>query len=481
MTRSIPADSARRRVLLAAAVYALVTLVYFAFASRAVLSTHTQWNHFALLAEAWLHGRLDLGGPPPAYAAGNDFASFQGKWFVTFPPFPAVLLLPLVWIGKSATRVQDGQFFLWLAGLGPAFLFLGLEKLRRSGRSQCSTRTNMLLCLLFAFGTVYFFTAQQGSVWFAAHVVGVALAALYLLWSLDAKHPILAGLALGLGFMTRTPLLFAFPLFALEALRVSLRPSVSNADSAQATEPSSVAAAPEQLELPLAPEAKRSPAAVRGLFARMGAFWTALDKLRLLRLYVAFAAPIAVIIGVSFWHNQARFGDPFEVGYQYLTVQWQGRMQKWGLFHYHYLARNLGVVLTSLPYWPEPGAGRVFQVNTHGLALWFTTPVYLWLLWPRKFSSLTWTLWLTVLAVALPSLLYQNTGWLQFGYRFSNDYAVFLFALFAVGAYRFKALFWCAALWAVLVNAFGAATFGRAQFDRFYYVDASQRTLHQAD
>jgi hypothetical protein len=30
------------------------------------------------------------------------------------------------------------------------------------------------------------------------------------------------------------------------------------------------------------------------------------------------------------------------------------------------------------------------------------------------------------------ALLYQNTGWLQFGYRFSLDYVVFLVLLLAV-------------------------------------------------
>jgi hypothetical protein len=469
-------------MLLALSLYAVVTLVYFAFASRVTLRTHTQWNHFALLAEAWLRGRLDLGGPPPSYAGGNDFASYGGKWFITFPPFPAVLLVPLVWFGKSATRVQDGQFFLWLAGLAPALLFLALEKLRRTARSTVTTSTNWRLSLLFAVGTVYFFTAEQGTVWFAAHVVGVSLAALYLLWSIDAERPLLAGLALGLGYMTRTPLLFAFPLFALEALRVCSRPREISADAPAVAGSATTDAVPEQLELPLPVVAAR-PGAGTGsrVLASVRERWTALDKARLFRLYVAFALPIIAIVALSLWHNYLRFGDPFEVGYQYLTVAWRERMQKWGLFHYHYLARNLGIALTMLPYWPEPGRGGPFQVNAHGLALWFTTPVYLWLLWPRRVTSFSWTLLVTTFAVALPSLLYQNTGWLQFGYRFSNDYAVFLFALLAIGAYRFRALFWCAALWAVLVNAFGAATFGRAEFDRFYYIDASQRTLYQPD
>src|SRR5687767_15567002 len=101
-------DNRRRRFALAAALYVLTSAVYFAFASRQVLSAHTPWNHFALLAHGWLEGRLDLGGPPPGYAGNNDFAEYKGKWFVAFPPFPAVLLLPLVKLAGSPERVMDG-------------------------------------------------------------------------------------------------------------------------------------------------------------------------------------------------------------------------------------------------------------------------------------------------------------------------------------------------------------------------------------
>src|SRR4051812_30862585 len=198
--------SRERRLLLAGAVYLLTSAVFFVFAAPEVVHAHTPWNHFALLADAWRHGHLDLGGPPPAYTGNNDFSHFAGKWYVVFPPFPALLLLPLVAIVKDPERVQDGQFFLWLAGVAPALLFLALEKLRRFGRSECSERANLGLCLLFAFGSVYFFCAEQGTVWYAAHIVGAALAAAYLLFALEAERPWLAGLALGLGFATRTPL-----------------------------------------------------------------------------------------------------------------------------------------------------------------------------------------------------------------------------------------------------------------------------------
>lgn len=414
----------KRRLLIAFGIYLAATVVYFLFADPRVVHQHTPWNHFALLADAWRQGRLDLGGPPPSYTGNNDFSQFQGKWYVVFPPFPALLLVPVALLVKGPERIADGQFFLLLAGVAPSVLFLALEKLRRFERSQMGERGNVLLALSFAFGSVYFFCAEQGTVWYAAHVVGAALAAAYLLFALEAERPVLAGVALGLGFATRTPLLFAAPLFVLEAVRVS-RP-------------------------------------------------------RLLRALASFAAPVTAVLLCSFWYNQRRFGDPFEVGYRYLGIAWQHRIEKWGLFGYHYLAKNLGVALTSLPFW-TPAGPTAFQINQHGLALWVTTPLYVWLLWPRRVAVPHRALWLTVLCVALPTLLYQNTGWLQFGYRFSTDYAVFLFALLAVGGYRFGRLFQLAACAAVIVNGFGAATFGRSAYAAYYFQENTQRVVYQPD
>jgi hypothetical protein len=448
---SEPRDRDRkRRLRLALAIYAITSVVFFACASRSTLTGHTPWNHYALLAEDWLAGRLDLGGSPPAYAGNNDFARFGNKWFVTFPPFPAVLLLPIVALGGSAEAIRDGQFFIWLAGIGPAVLFLVFEKLRRMGLSRCPMRTHGILALLFAFGTVYFFSAEQGTVWFAAHVVAVALAALYLLFALDAERPLLAGSMLALAFATRPPLVFAGTLFLLEAWRVARA--------------GARAAKPKQLELELGDASAAEPG-VRDVLRRV----------------LLFAIPLAVVLGALGWYNAARFGSPFDSGYQHLVVAWRPRIEKWGLFGYHYLARNLGVLLTGLPFVGNEAAGAPFQINGHGLALWFTTPLYLWLLWPRRFGPVHRALWIAVGLTALPTLVYQNSGWLQFGQRFSNDYAVFLFALLCIGGYHYGKLFRAAAVWSVVVNAFGAVTFGRAEFSRFYYQDNSQKTYYQPD
>lgn len=437
----------RRRLRNALGIYVVVVAIFFAVTPRYRIVAHTPFNHFALLADAWRHGRLDLNVGPPAYGQNNDFAAFGGKWYVAFPPFPAVLLLPVVFFGKTAENIRDGQFFLWLSGIAPAVLFLALEKLRRTGRSDRSERDNVVLSVLFAVGTVYFFTSVQGTVWFAAHVVGAALSALFVLFALDAERPISAGLMLGFGFLTRTPLLFMFPLFLFEAVRVALR--AEHAETAA--------------------EHGQAP------------WYRRIDRAKLVRSLALFTVPVVICVAVALVYNKARFHKFTDFGYEYLTVAWQARMKKWGLFNYHYLARNLGVVLTGLPFRDPANKNAPFQVNEHGLAVWFTTPLFLWLIWPKRTDALVKALYITTAAVAIPGLLYQNTGWMQFGYRFSNDYAVFLFVLLAVTGHRFGKLWKAAAVWSVAVNAFGAYTFDRGEYKRFYYEDASQRTFYEPD
>jgi hypothetical protein len=107
--------------------------------------------------------------------------------------------------------------------------------------------------------------------------------------------------------------------------------------------------------------------------------------------------------------------------------------------------------------------------------------MYLWLLFARRWSALSRTLLLCVALVALPTLFYQNSGWLQFGYRFSNDYAVFLFALLALGGWHLRRGVLLLALCGVLVSTFGALSFGRPEYARYYFAEPSQRVLYQPD
>jgi hypothetical protein len=459
VARWLRRDSTSRRLLIAAGVYLVCAAVFAGFAGPDRLTEHTQYNHYALLADAWLHGRQDLAHGPPPYALNNDFAEFEGKTYISFPPLPAVLMLPFVKLAGTPENFRDGQFVIWLAALAPAALLLVLEKLRATRRSPRSEAQNVALSLLYAFGSVYFFTAVEGTVWFAAMVVASAASAFYVLAALDGAWPMLAGAMMGCAWLSRPPVVWMSLLFALEALRVSCAGGL--------------------------PEEGSLSSRVRQTLSR-------LDVRALARRYAAFAAPILVAFAVMAWMNWTRYHrpTPLPFDHEFLTVAWRMRIQKWGLLGYHYLGKNLGIALTSLPWLaPHDGSslGAPFKINEHGLALWFTCPFYLWLLWPKRFVGEPERKWLYVvvaLSAAIPAamdLLYQNTGWRQFGYRFSNDYSVLLFVLLAVGARPMRWFFGAAAAWGIAWNGFGAATFDKAQFDRFYYRDGSQTIVYQPD
>jgi hypothetical protein len=420
-------------------------------------------DHYVQLANSWLHGRLDQIGQPPGT---NDWACFDTeargfcpnnryrfsgqdaeryRWYVSFPPFPAAVILPAV--AAFGTTLPDRLFWAIFAGLGPALLFGLLRHLRELGLSARGVRDDLLLTFLFGFGTVYFFVAVQGSVWFAAQVVATPLLVLYVRFGLGARRPLLAGLCLGLAFLCRPTVALLALFFGVEAL--------------SASRPEDAPSVPRE-----APWGRRvfdflRPLGWRFVFARVA----------------LFALPVVALGLVAMWHNHARFGDPFEWGHTYLQIRWRPRIERWGLFNYHYLGRNLAIFLASLPWLSS--TSPYLTISKHGLALWVTTPGLLLALWPKRTSRTMVALGLAIVPVLLLNLMYQNSGWIQFGYRFALDYLPLVFALLALGGRRFGAGFWALAVFAIVVNAFGAATFDR--MPQFYDADYSQQLFFQPD
>ncbi|MDD9933757.1 MAG: hypothetical protein OXT09_09145 [Myxococcales bacterium] len=437
MSGSGASGPAARPARLPLLIFAVTAVVYVATLGGSAKGTSSD-PHFLYLADSFLHGQLSLVSDKPPNR--NDWALYEGRWYVSFPPFPAVVVAPLVAVW--GVRAWDRLFWALLAGLGPALLFVLLRRLSVAGHSERSTRDNLLLTALFAFGSVYYYTSVQGTVWHAAHVVATILLALYLLFAVGARHPLLAGLALGCAFMTRPATAPLCLIFALEALRVSRRDGTP---------------APDGL----------------GGVLRL----SHVDTAALLRRCLVFAAPILAIGCLAMWLNAARFDDPFEFGHSHLQIRWRPRIEKWGLFNYHYLAKNLSVFLAGLP-WLTAESPHV-MISRHGLALWVTTPAFLLLLWPRRSTPTLTALTFAAACVALLDLCYQNSGWVQFGYRFSLDYAVVLIAMLAIGGRHFGRGFHTLLAIAFAVNLFGAITFDRHK--QFYSRDASQKVIFQPD
>lgn len=414
--------------------------------------------HFVYQANAFLAGELELQRPPPHR---NDWAQWEvlrlrsgevlkGVWvdrgagrfealggavyqidrgeltpgprevhtFVSFPPLPAVLMVPLAWVWGYA--VDDVSFTVFFGALNLALCWWLLEALRGRGRSGRARWENAALTVLFGLGTVHLSGSVLGQVWFTALIVGATCTLLYMLAALDARRPFLAGLAFALGVATRTPIAFSVVFF---------------------------------LAFVLFPEGR----------LRRGGWGEAARKV------AWFGLPCVVVAGLLMAMNAARFEDALEFGHRYLGGTATERIRAYGMFHPHFLSRNLSAALTLLPQ--VQGSYPWVTFSRHGMSLLLTTPAWGWLLWPRASLDAEdrrwrWALGLTAAAMALPGLFYQNTGFEQFGYRFSVDYTPYLIALLAMGRRPLTRALWVAIGVGVAVNVFGAVTFKR--FQDFY-------------
>jgi hypothetical protein len=170
--------------------------------------------------------------------------------------------------------------------------------------------------------------------------------------------------------------------------------------------------------------------------------------------------PVVALVGAGAWFNYARFGSPTEFGHFYLNVRWTDRIQRYGLFNYAFLARNLTVAFALTP--KLIAKAPYVQISWHGMSMLLTTPALLYLLWPKQTSPLHTWLWITVAPIALLSFLYQNDGWVQFGFRFSIDYLFLLMMLLAIGGRPVTRTMKALILVGIGVNLFGALTFNRA-------------------
>ncbi|MBN1208319.1 MAG: hypothetical protein JXB05_25895 [Myxococcaceae bacterium] len=406
----------------------LVSFVVLASFSSQRFLRQSAAPHFIYQAQSWLEGRLDV--DPEVLPNLEDWACVRrvggekvrcegrplpgDRWYVSFPSFPAVVMLPFV--ALHGYQFNDTSFGVIIGALAVALFYSLLRSLAKEGETARERNENIALSLILAFGTLFFYCAIRGEVWFSAEVMGVALTFLYVRNAVRAHRPVLAGVFFSMATLTRTPLLFAGLFFVMEAL----------------------CPGPNRREQLRALVTSWKPAA------------------RKLGLFALGAAPLGLLAAA---YNLYRFGKPGEFGHAFLfNNRVNADIDRYGLFDFSYLQRNLEAAFLKLP--------RVslnpleLGYDPHGLTLLLTLPLLVFLLIPKTRPRLHWPLWLTVAVCALPGLFYQNTGYMQFGFRFSLDYTPYLLLLFAIGGWSLRSrLVLSAVALGVLVNVWGAVAF----------------------
>jgi len=415
------------------------------------------YNHFVWQALAFLDGRAAIDFPVAGSGdlPGNDFfqdvlplrdadGNLTGRGLIPFPPLPAVLLMPFAAMWGLRTDAQA------LAGVfGAVDVALAWWVL---GRLPVSIVARIAATLFFGFGTVFFYAAELGTTWYFAHVVAVGLALLAVGIALGADRDaaqdeddlddmddldddlppgsrwrgrlralpgaldgrqVLAGVIFGLACTSRLPIAFAAPFFVL------------------------VGGGRGWLE--------------RGASAALGA-----------------AIPLAAIVGYNVISTGHLFHPAYEYLYQaeaygYPTLGYNG---SWGIEDPRYIPGNLGIALFSTPvlapeiipaglgdHTPlctEPGATRglfdeacpIALPRDTGMSILLTSPAFLLVvpvllrLYGR--SRLVTGAAIAVLLVFMVNLMHFSQGWVQFGYRFSNDFVAFALPLVALGVERLR-------------------------------------------
>ena len=159
----------------------IATGVVLALAALFVyLATRTDryYDHFVWQAAAFLEGQVAIRYPVsetvrrprqlvlPGRPAGRREDGVR-RGLLPFPPLPALVLLPFVALWGLAT--DDQTIFTILAAIDVAICWWMLGGLPDpTGRPLATT-------VFFAFGTVFWYTAQLATTWYQAHVVAVGL------------------------------------------------------------------------------------------------------------------------------------------------------------------------------------------------------------------------------------------------------------------------------------------------------------------
>lgn len=337
-------------------------------------------SSFPVLADAFLHGRIWIADPRPWDELALRAA---GGFYVPFPPFPALALMPFVAL-LGIDRVDVN----WTVALFGALAVWQTYGLLRD--LMLKVRDAVVLTVTFALGSEFFYVAATGGHHHLPMVIAVAAMTIALRLGLSRRWPLAAGIALGCAVASRPPVAFTLPLFFY-------------------------------------------------LYARdLGQRWPSgppeiARVVRLLARWAALAAPLALTALLLGAYNYARFGSPLDFGYG-LIISGNDQLTRcaaacsypttepWfadGIESLTYIPRGLHWMLASgfnvidtFPY---------LKPSWYGLSLLLVMPSLLWIFRAPWRQRLVQVAGAALVAGLLPDLAHGSWGFAQVGYRFILD------------------------------------------------------------
>ena len=327
--------------VIAATVFVLTVILYWLSAASLGRTQSPDEAYFNDLADAFLQGRSYLINPPSQY----DLTLYNGKRYVPFPPLPALLMLP--WVAVSGVeRVNTVLFAVVMGAANVALTFLLLRSLATRGWTRLRLTDNLWLTALFGIGSVHWYVATLGTVWFVSQICTVTFILLAVWAAVATGSPILSGSALAAAMLARPHVALCYP-------------------------------------LPLA-------IAIQQSRERNGR----LQVLYLGRWMVLSLAPMILVVAGLLEYNGLRFGNMSDFGYlkENVSDALINDLRKYGQFNLHYAPRNLWAMWLSHPVWDKT-INRLVPIK-EGMSLLLTTPALIYLLRARQRSIVVTGAWI---------------------------------------------------------------------------------------
>jgi hypothetical protein len=362
----------------------------------------------------------------PADSLAGRLQAERLECHVGSPLGPAFLLLPLRLLLGSALATQ------WLAallgGLAVALMDVLLSAWLRSVRGEGAIvgGERSMLVVLAGAGTLWVWLAPLPEVWYFAQTVATTCLVLSLVLATRGRW-IWCGLAFALAICSRPPTVMAAPMLLALAF--------------------SADASSDRVRGPVRPSGVRA-------------------------LALASLFPI-VLGGLHLVLNRLRFGSLLEFGYRFMLTppELRSAIEEHGPFSLAFLARNLRIFFVQPPV-PSVNESGVWSFpflasDPNGMGLLFVMPaaagVVLAVGGRWRGRGLIAACWLSLALVTVPSLLYFNTGWVQWGARYLLDAWPMWLMLAALGLGRMRGrMAWllvtlsvASNLWAAVLTAFG--------------------------
>ncbi len=158
----------------------------------------THHDYYYRLASSFLKGKLYLEENPSWL---NELVNLKGKYYVVYPPMPAIMLVPFFGLLKQTS------LSLLLGSANVLLCFLLLKK------TFVNKNKALWLSLLFALGTNHWYLVSIGSAWYLAHIVAVFFILLALCEFHGKRRLFLVGLFVGAAYWSRLPTILSCAYF----------------------------------------------------------------------------------------------------------------------------------------------------------------------------------------------------------------------------------------------------------------------------